>query len=338
MANPIALVTKLAKEGILDSESLKELIEARNEGLESFISVKARKVLSEKLGNKITIKGRISLTNRCKGDCFFCGIRKSNMNCDRYMLTKEQVEERVKLGYDNGIRRFELSSGETDDIADADICNIISSLKESYPDITIELSLGEKKYSSYLSYFRAGAKGYNLRFENSDAEGYSRLCPMGSIDNRRICIAYLKQVGFDMGTGFLVGAPFGSNDINAGNLLYVKETEPSCIDIAPFVPHPDTPLAKFKPGKADKTLFMIAMLRLICPTADIVANEALDVLLEKGRKKAVTYGANVVTVSLDSENACETRSLYGKEIPYEEPEKTIASVRNKIVKLGFEAV
>ena len=145
-------------------------------------------------------------------------------------------------------------------------------------------------------------------------------------------------MSFDMGTGFLVGAPFGSNDINAGNLLYVKETEPSCIDIAPFVPHPDTPLAKFKPGKADKTLFMIAMLRLICPTADIVANEALDVLLEKGRKKAVTYGANVITVSLDSENACETRSLYGKEIPYEEPEKTIASVRNKIVKLGFEAV
>ncbi len=338
MANPIALITKLAKEGMLDNESIKELIESRNEGLDSFISVKARKLLSDNLQNKITIKGRISLTNHCKSDCFFCGVRKSNMNCNRYLLNNEQVLERVKLGYDNGIRRFELSSGETDDIPDSDICSIITAIKESYPDATLELSLGEKKYSSYLSYFRAGAQGYNLRFESSDSEGYSRLCPTGSIDNRQICIAYLKQVGFNMGTGFLVGAPFGSNDLNAANLKYIKEIGAKCIDISPFIPHPDTPLAKFKPGKADKTLFMIAMLRLICPDADIVANEALDILLEKGRKKAITYGANVVTVSLDSEAAFEPKCLYNKELEFEEPEKTIASIRNKIVKLGFTAV
>lgn len=338
MANHIATITKIAKDRTIDYATLTELLHERNEGLDSFISVKARKASADSFSGKVTFKGAVSISNVCKSDCFFCGIRKGNLSCKRFTLAKDEILDRVKLGYDNGIRNFELRGGESEELSDNDIVDIVTLVKEKYPDAVIELALGEKRYSSYLSFFRAGVKGYTLRFEAADAEVYSRLCPTSSIDNRQISIAYLKQVGFDAGSGFLVGAPFKKSDKLSTDILYIQELSPNTIDIAPFIPHKDTPLAKFKAGSAEKTLFTISVLRLLCPQANIVASELLDLLDEKGREKAVAAGANVVTVSLDSE---ETDSLYNicdKEIGYADPVKTIQSLKTKLSKLGFTAV
>lgn len=337
MANHIATITKLANEKNIDLATLTELLEQRNEGLMSFISVKARKAMDEAFGGKITIKGVISITNVCKSDCFYCGIRKSNMNCKRFTLTCEQILERVRLGYENGIRTFELRGGESEEISDNELCDLISKIKETYPDTAVELSIGEKKYSSYLSYFRAGAQSFTLRFEAANEEAYSRLCPTNSIDTKRISIAYLKQVGFRTGTGFLVGAPFKKVQQLSEDIFYIKELSPRIIDISPFIPHKDTPLAKFKAGSAEETLFVISLLRLLCPEAEIVANESLDVLMDKGRETAITAGANVVSVSLDSEETANCYSLYDSELEYIEPEKLIARTKSRIEKFGFVA-
>lgn len=337
MANHIATITKLANEKNIDIATLTELLEQRNDGLMSFISVKARKAMSEAFDGKITIKGAVSISSVCKGDCFFCGIRKSNMNCKRFTLTADEIIERVAFGYEKGIRHFELRGGENEEFSDSELCATVSKIKEAFPDAEIELALGQKKYSSLLSYFRVGVKGYTLRFEASNNETYSRLCPTNSIDQRQISIAYLKQVGFESGTGFLVGAPFKKAPELAQDILYIKESNPDVIDISPFIPHKDTPLAKFKAGSAEETLFVISLLRLLCPNAKIVANESLDVLMEKGRKMAMTAGANVVTVSLDTADKAECYNIYDSEIEYIEPEKVIAKTKSRIEKFGFKA-
>lgn len=337
MANHIATITRLANEKNIDIATLTELLEQRNDGLMSFASVKARKAASEAFGGKITIKGAVSVSSVCKSDCFFCGIRKSNLNCKRFTLSGDEILERVRFGYENGIRTFELRGGENEEISDSELCAVISKINETYPDATVELSLGEKKYSSLLSYFRAGAKGYTLRFEASNNETYSRLCPTNSIDQRQISIAYLKQVGFKFGTGFLVGAPFKKAPELAQDILYIKEANPDMIDISPFIPHKDTPLAKFKAGSAEETLFVISLLRLLCPNAQIVANESLDVLMEKGRKMAMTAGVDSVTVSLDTADKAQCYNIYDSDIEYTEPEKVIAKTKSRIEKFGFKA-
>ncbi|GAE88626.1 [FeFe]-hydrogenase maturation protein HydE [Acetivibrio straminisolvens JCM 21531] len=278
----INLIDKLSTGQNLSYDELYRLIEHRNEELANYLFEKARQVRILHYGHDVYMRGLIEFTNYCRNDCYYCGIRKSNCNADRYRLTKEQILECCAVGYELGFRTFVLQGGEDGYYTDNILADIVSSIKSKYPDCAITLSLGEKSYKSYKMLFEAGADRYLLRHETANAGHYSKLHPQTlSLENRKQCLYNLKEIGYQVGCGFMVGSPFQTTECIVDDLMFIKELQPHMVGIGPFIPHKDTPFADKAAGTLELTLFLLGIIRLMLPYVLLPATTALGTIHPK---------------------------------------------------------
>ena len=275
----------------------------------------ADKVRQDNYGKDVYLRGLIEFTNYCRNDCLYCGIQRSNRGLKRYRLTEDQIMECCETGYLLGYRTFVLQGGEDGYFTDDRVCDIISRIHGKYPDCAITLSIGEKSRESYERYFKAGARRYLLRHETADEEHYSKLHPAEmSLENRKRCLYDLKDTGFQVGTGFMVGSPFQTTKNIVSDLRFMQKLDPDMIGIGPFIKHKDTPFAEYESGSLELTLRLIAILRLMFPHALIPATTALGSIDPTGREKGLKAGANVIMPNLSPTEVRELYLLYENKI------------------------
>ncbi len=300
---------------INNKEQWRELLTTTDENLLEELYRMAREVQQKHYGNKVFARGLIEFTNYCKNDCYYCGIRRSNREACRYRLTKEQILACCESGYQLGFRTFVLQGGEDGFYTDDRLVEIITSIKQSYPDCAVTLSVGEKSRESYQKYYDAGADRYLLRHETANAAHYNILHPEEmTAENRKRCLRDLKEIGFQVGAGIMVGSPGQTIDHLMEDLEFMKELEPDMVGIGPFLPHHATPFAKESAGTVDMTIRLLALTRLLLPKVLLPATTALGTLHPTGREKGVLAGANVVMPNLSPENVRENYLLYDNKL------------------------
>ncbi len=331
------LIDKLYETHNLSQEEYKKLIDNRNPKISEYLFEKARAVRIENYGYDVYIRGLIEFTNYCKNDCYYCGIRKSNREAERYRLTKEQILECCSLGYDLGFRTFVLQGGEDGHFTDERIIDIIRSIKSNYPDCAVTLSIGERSYESYKAFFDAGADRYLLRHETANAEHYGKLHPQAlSLDNRKQCLYNLKDIGYQVGCGFMVGSPFQTTDCIVEDLMFIKQLNPHMVGIGPFIPHHQTPFADEKAGTLELTLFLLSIIRLMLPDVLLPATTALGTIHPKGRELGILAGANVVMPNLSPRSVRKKYMLYDNKIcTGDEAAECINCMRRRMESIGY---
>ncbi|NCD10169.1 MAG: [FeFe] hydrogenase H-cluster radical SAM maturase HydE [Negativicutes bacterium] len=319
---------------------LKSLLLTSDQSLRNALLSAARSTSLKQFGNSIYIRGLIEFTNFCKNDCYYCGIRCSNRNASRYRLTKEQILSCCEKGHQLGFRTFVLQGGEDPFFTDSLMIDIISSIKKTYPDSAITLSIGEKSYESYKAMFDAGADRYLLRHETANPGHYALLHPAKlSLANRLECLKMLREIGYQVGTGFMVGSPFQTIDNIIEDLLFIKEFKPHMIGIGPFIPHHDTPFHDKNAGTLEQTLRLIAILRLMLPKALIPATTALGTIAPDGREQGVLAGANVVMPNLSPIEVRENYSLYDNKLcTNEESAEGLTQLQERMHQIGYKIV
>lgn len=335
-----ALVDKLQQTSSLSIEEYESLIDNRNEEISEYLFEKARAVRKQFYGTDVYIRGLIEFSNYCKNDCLYCGIRKSNVNAQRYRLTKDAILSCCEEGYALGFRTFVLQSGEDLYYTDSRLVDIIRDIKECFPDCALTLSIGEKTYEQYKAYFDAGADRYLLRHETADNEHYAKLHPKElSPDNRKQCLRNLKRIGYQVGTGFMVGSPFQTAHNLAEDMIFLKELQPHMIGIGPFISHKDTPFSKMTSGTMEQTLFMIGLIRLTLPNALIPATTALGTINSMGREKGILAGANVVMPNLSPTQVRKKYMLYDNKIcTGDESAQCVKCLENRMSSIGYNIV
>lgn len=309
------LVDRLYETSALTPAGYKALIDNRTPELSEYLFEKARAVRIQNYGHDVYIRGLIEFTNYCGNDCYYCGIRRSNSNAERYRLTKEQILECCSTGYDLGFRTFVLQGGEDGYFTDERMSDIIRSVRTNYPDCAITLSIGERSYESYKAFYDAGADRYLLRHETANAEHYSRLHPKNlSLDHRKQCLYDLKKIGYQVGCGFMVGSPYQTTDCLVEDLLFIQEFKPHMVGIGPFIPHHQTPFADRKAGTLELTLFLLGIIRLMLPAVLLPATTALGTIHPRGRELGILAGANVVMPNLSPKSVRQKYLLYDNKI------------------------
>jgi biotin synthase len=307
------LHTNRRAEEVTDSE-LKRLIEDRENQDELFAFADA--VRRKNFGTEVQLRGLVEITNYCKNNCYYCGIRKDNAHIERYRLTKDIITECCKKGYASGLRTFVLQGGEDSCFTDSRICEIIASIKESCPGCIVTLSIGEKSYESYLAYKNAGADRFLLRHETADAGLYSLLHPKSmSFEHRRQCLRDLKSIGFGVGSGFMIGAPFQTAEHIVRDFRFLQELKPDMIGVGPYITQKDTPLCMHKSGSLDLSLRVLALLRIMFPKALIPATTALGTVAENGRERGLKAGANVIMHNISPLEFRRQYALYDGKSP-----------------------
>lgn len=331
------LIDKLEQNKTLSKQEFLILLNNINNNNMEYISQKARNIATKIYGNNIYIRGLIEISNFCKNDCYYCGIRKSNKNIDRYRLSFKDIIDSCDLGYSLGFRTFVLQGGEDLYFSDKILCKILRHIKTKYHDCAITLSLGERSYSSYLSLFNAGADRYLLRHETINKNHYSMLHPKNlSIYNRKLCLLNLKQIGFQVGSGIMVGSPFQTTNNIVEDLLFLKELSPHMIGIGPFLSHKDTPFKNKQNGDLNLTLFLISILRLMFPNALIPATTALGTLATNGHQLGILAGANVIMPNLSPKQFRDNYMLYDNKISTgAESAEGLDKLRNELNKIGY---
>lgn len=266
-------------------------------------------------GNKIYIRGLIEFTNYCRNDCYYCGIRRSNAAASRYRLSKKQILSCCEQGYALGFRTFVLQGGEDLIYSDADMAAIITAIRQAYPDCAITLSVGERSRTTYQLWKEAGADRYLLRHETATDEHYARLHPAElKLSNRKRCLYDLKELGYQVGTGFMVGSPSQTLDNLLSDLAFISELQPQMIGIGPFIPHHATPFNNYPAGTLAQTLTMLSVLRLMFPKVLLPATTALGTIAFNGRELGILAGANVVMPNLSPADVRQNYLLYDNKL------------------------
>ncbi len=340
MSRIISLIDKLERDKTLTKGEFVEIIDNHTPETDEYLFEKARKVRERYYGKDVYIRGLIEFTNYCKNDCYYCGIRRSAKQAERYRLTKEQILSCCEQGYSLGFRTFVLQGGEDGFYTDDKLIEIISDIKAAYPDCAITLSIGEKSRESYEAYFKAGADRYLLRHETADCEHYGKLHPESlTLENRKKCLSDLKDIGFSTGCGFMVGSPFQTSENLAEDLLYISELKPHMVGIGPFIPHHDTPFADKTAGTLEMTLLMLGLVRLILPSVLLPSTTALGTIDPKGREKGILAGANVVMPNLSPTDVRKKYLLYDNKIcTGDEAAECIKCLSNRMESVGYRIV
>ncbi|MDE6658651.1 MAG: [FeFe] hydrogenase H-cluster radical SAM maturase HydE [Eubacterium sp.] len=334
------IILKLEENHFLSDEEFKLLLEDESEETLSFLNKRAEAVRKKIYGNAVYIRGLIEFTNYCKNDCYYCGIRKSNSQAERYRLTADQILDCCEMGYNLGFRTFVLQGGEDGFFTDEKMVEIIKQIKKSYPDCALTLSIGERSYDSYKAFFDAGADRYLLRHETANCNHYSRLHPNNlSLENRMKCLNNLKKIGFQVGCGFMVGSPYQTTDCIIQDLKFIKELNPHMVGIGPFVPHNATPFKDFEQGGLKLTLKLLSIIRLMLPNVLLPSTTALGTIDSMGREKGILAGANVVMPNLSPKDVRKKYLLYDNKIcTGDEAAECILCMKNRMKSIGYEVV
>lgn len=332
------LVGLLETQRDLTDTQLKNLLET--DAYDAALFQAADRVRRAHYGTAVYIRGLIEFTNYCKNNCYYCGIRRDNRHVTRYRLTKEQILACCAEGYALGFRTFVLQGGEDPYFTDARLCDIVSSIRKNHPDCAITLSVGEKPRESYQAYFDAGASRYLLRHETADAAHYGMLHPAElSAQNRQECLFHLKEIGYQVGSGFMVGSPYQTTENLIADLRFLQKLQPDMIGIGPYITHAETPFADQKSGTLELTLRLVAVLRLLFPYALLPATTALGTIHPEGRELGLKAGANVVMPNLSPTGVRSLYELYENKIcTGEEAAQCRGCLEQRVKRAGYEIV
>lgn len=308
-----ALIDHLEAHHTLTTEQWIALFAAQNNSAaRTYLFERARAIRDQSYGRRVFLRGLIEYSNYCKNDCLYCGIRASNTHIRRYRLDEETILACCEIGYRIGYRTFVLQGGEDPHVP---LVRIVQEIRKRYPDCAITLSAGELSRASYKQLFDAGADRYLLRHETADPCHYGKLHPASmSGEYRRECLFTLREIGFQVGSGFLVGAPGETPQTMAANMRFLHELNPHMIGIGPFIPHVDTPLGSAPAGTMEETLFMLACLRLAHPKALLPATTALASIDPLGRIRGLDAGANVIMPNLSPHEYRKDYALYNNKL------------------------
>ena len=294
---------------------LKHLLTTNDESEVKGLFEQARAVADEIYGKKVFIRGLIEISSHCRNDCLYCGLRRSQQDAVRYRLTDEQILESCDKGHRLGFRTFVLQGGEDAWFDDERMVRIVGEIRRRHPDCAITLSLGERSDDSYKKLFDAGADRYLLRHETADASHYAKLHPSEmSFDNRMHCLQTLKQTGFQVGCGFMVGSPWQTPETIYKDLQFIRAFQPHMIGIGPFIPAHGTPFADQPQGSVETTLRLLSIIRLLHPHVLLPATTALGTLHPLGRERGILAGANVVMPNLSPLEHRKDYAIYDNKI------------------------
>ncbi len=334
------IISKLSNDHSLTLEEYELLISERTDEAADELRRLAVETRKRHYGNSVYIRGLIEISNICKNDCLYCGIRRSNRDCERYRLTKEQILSCCDEGYALGFRTFVMQGGEDAYFTDERLCDIVSAIKSKYPDCAVTLSMGERSRESYERLYAAGADRYLLRHETATAEHYEKLHPSEMrFEERMQCLRDLKDIGFQTGCGFMVGSPYQTYADIARDLKFIEEFKPQMCGMGPFIPHKATPFASFGAGTVELTCYLLSIVRLICPTVLLPATTALGSIEEGGRERGILSGANVVMPNLSPVDNRKKYELYNNKLySNAESAQAKAELEKRIKSIGYEVV
>ena len=309
------LLRILSEKHHLSLSSFERILRERTEEDEELAHQLARECTEKYYGRGVYTRGLIEFTNYCKNNCHYCGIQRGNQEVERYRLSKEEILSCCEEGYRLGFRTFVLQGGEDPYFTDEKIVEIVQAIKKAFPDCAVTLSIGEKSRASYEKYFLAGADRYLLRHETADKEHYQYLHPKElSWEHRMRCLKDLKDIGFQVGCGFMVGSPHQTAKTLAKDLYFIQEFQPDMCGIGPFIPQHATVFAKETAGTLQDTLFLLSLLRLIHPNMLIPATTALGTIDKRGRELGILSGANVLMPNLSPTAVRKKYLLYDNKI------------------------
>ena len=309
------LIQALAENHSLTLDEYEALITARDQEAADLLAQLARTAREAVYGKEVYTRGLIEISNICQNDCLYCGIRGSNAACDRYRLTLEDILACCEEGYALDFRTFVLQGGEDGYFTDQVLCPLIREIKARWPDCAVTLSLGERSRESYQRLFDAGADRYLLRHETADEAHYRSLHPPTMSFARRMeCLRDLKEIGYQVGCGFMVGSPGQTPRTLAKDLKFIEEFQPDMCGIGPFIPHRDTPFRDCPPGDVALTCYLLSIIRLISPAILLPATTALGTIHPTGREMGVRAGANVVMPNLSPVAVRKKYALYDNKI------------------------
>lgn len=297
----------------------------------------AQKISVIKFGKTVCFRGIIEFTNYCKNDCYYCGIRRSNKNLSRYRLSLGEVLQCCSDGYEAGFRTFVLQGGEDEYFNDDRVVEIIKTIKQGFSDCAVTLSIGEKEKESYKRFFEAGADRYLLRHETACHEHYKKLHPKNlSLERRLNCLNDLKEIGYQTGCGFMVGSPFQTDENLADDMIYISEFKPQMAGIGPFIPHKDTPFCDMPSGSAEKTLFILSLIRIMLPNVLLPATTALGTVRGDGRQQGVLCGCNVIMPNLSPMSVRKKYMLYDNKAGTADDSLTgVEKLRSQMKEIGY---
>ena len=332
------LIETLRIQRDLSDEELTALITRESDDKDLFAAADA--VRREHYGTDVFLRGLIEFTNVCQNDCYYCGIRKSNAQAQRYRLTQEQILQSCENGYRMGFRTFVLQGGEDPRNTDAWVCSMVDKIKTAHPDCAVTLSIGEQSRASYQAYFDAGADRYLLRHETASEAHYRKLHPEEmSLANRKRCLFDLKEIGYQVGAGFMVGSPWQTPKELVADLRFLQQLQPDMIGIGPFIPHHETPFADKQSGTLELTLRMLSILRLLFPYVLLPATTALGTISPIGRVLGLKAGANVMMPNLTPTDARKHYDLYDNKICMdEEAAKCRLCQEGRVRSVGYQIV
>lgn len=314
--------------------SQKELIEILKDSSQNQkIYTLADETREKYVGNDVHLRGLIEFSNYCKCFCKYCGIRCENKSTDRYRLTAIEIIKNAQQAIDLGYKTIVLQSGEDNFFDRNTMCKIISEIKKH--DVALTLSIGERSYDDYKAFKECGADRYLLRIETTDKNLYEKMHPHMSFENRIRCLKNIKQLGYETGTGCLVGLPNQTIESLANDILSFKELDADMIGIGPFLPHPETPLKAEKQGSFDIALKVMALTRIILKDINIPATTAMETLHPNGRLIALQSGANVVMPNVTSLEYRKKYEIYPNKAGITEDSKEYKlKIEEKIKSIG----
>ncbi len=324
----------------LSLQDLSALLSGNDAALSEELRAAAQMTAQAVYGKKVFMRGLIEVSNHCKNDCYYCGIRKSNANADRYRLDKETILQCCRAGYALGFRTFVLQGGEDGYYTDPVMCDIVTAIKREHPDCAVTLSLGERSRVSYRRLFEAGADRYLLRHETANEAHYRLLHPESmSLGHRKECLFNLKDIGYQVGCGFMVGSPGQTPETLYEDLQFIRELQPQMVGIGPFIPEHDTPFAEKPAGTLWQTLTLLSIIRLLKPNVLLPATTALGTISPSGREEGIRHGANVIMPNLSPVEVRNKYLLYDNKIcTGDEAAECCASVKESVERIGYELV
>lgn len=333
-----SIIDHIADSHNITLEELARLMQTEDHEAVQYLFGKAHQVAQQTYGNKIFMRGLIEISNHCKNDCLYCGIRRSQQQVKRYRLSKEEILECCEQGYQLGFRTFVMQGGEDAWYTDDRMCDIVADIRNQYPDCAITLSLGERSRESYQRLFDAGANRYLLRHETANAAHYAKLHPAEmSFDNRQRCLRDLKEIGYQVGCGFMVGSPYQTLETLYEDLQLIRNLQPQMVGIGPFIPTSGTPFHDRPAGTVDATLRLLAIIRLIHPHVLLPATTALGTLHPQGREMGILAGANVIMPNLSPKSHRAEYSIYDNKLSSgSEAAETVYDTRSRLNNLGVD--
>lgn len=332
------LSERLIRDGKLDKKELSLLLSSFDGKDLALLSEEARRIRDKEYGRKVFLRALVEISNHCRCNCLYCGIRRDNRTVRRYRLEDDVIIAQAELSYSLGMRTLVLQGGEDQYFSDDRLERIIRSVKEKHSDMAITLSLGERSEESYRRLFLSGAERYLLREESITKRHFQMLHPEGQkIEERIRCIQNLRKIGYQVGLGFMVGSPYQSDENIANDITLISCFAPQMVGIGPFIHAENTPFENEKNGSLEKTLLIISVLRIMRPKLLLPSTTALGALDPRGRDMGLEMGANVIMPNMTPQTEREKYNLYdGKPHVALESAEEIKKLEEHLTSLGYE--